>query len=185
VRFRGEVVGGPKVIRGGQGGQGGQGSQGYAESSTPADESTGSRGRLVLPRDSFDDDDLATRVSALTHDRDHERTGFLSLPYELRLLIYELLLLSEHEIYISPRRRQIRARIGTRPAANATYFSRGRPAMPSKYLEAAEEETRVHVEILRTCSMVNAEGTRLLYGKNRFVVGRKPSPAQPSLAQVL
>jgi len=102
---------------------------------------------------------------------DSNAVGFLDLPYELRLMVYELVLIDPDPIIISPRRRQIHARVCTRPATNANTYLRARRPTPEKYL--VQKEDRLHVGILRACRQVNIEGTALLYGKNRFIVGRK------------
>ena len=97
---------------------------------------------------------------------DGNTIGFLDLPLELRLMIYELLLVDPDPVIISPRRRQIHARVCTRPATNANTYLRARRPTPEKFLE--QKEDRLDVSILRTCRQVNFEGTGLLYGKNSF-----------------
>ncbi|KAI1405644.1 hypothetical protein F4819DRAFT_443185 [Hypoxylon fuscum] len=73
-------------------------------------------------------------------------TLFFKLPYELRLIIYELLLSSQDFMVCSPRR--------------------------PLYLYGRGNYTRcvLPVELLRTCKQINAEATSVLYGQNRFIV---------------
>ena len=85
-------------------------------------------------------------------------------------MVYELLLVSPDPVIISPRRRHLRFRVVTRPAANGNTYLRARRPTPEKSL--VRQQDGLHVNLLGTCKLVNIEGTALLYGKNQFIVGQ-------------
>jgi len=85
-------------------------------------------------------------------------------------MIYELLLISPDPVLISPQRRHLRYRVSTRPAANGNTYLRARRPTPEK--ELVRQDEKLHAGILGTCRQINHEATHILYGKNRFIVGR-------------
>ncbi|KAK1968237.1 hypothetical protein LY78DRAFT_574624, partial [Colletotrichum sublineola] len=105
-----------------------------------------------------------SRQPALETDSHH--VTFLSLPYELRLDIYELLLLAPDPIVVSNCRHQLYVKVEP-------------PEHQIAYLRAPRPRPRVvtltyrtpYVEILRTCKQINHEATPVLYRKNKFIVG--------------
>ncbi|WYZ46505.1 hypothetical protein EsH8_IX_000730 [Colletotrichum jinshuiense] len=96
------------------------------------------------------------------------RPSFLDLPYELRLDIYELLLLNPEPIIVSTRRRQLRVRIEP-PEHQVAYLRAPRPRPRAVTLA----HRKPHVEILQTSKQINLEATPVLYRKNGFIVGLK------------
>src|SRR5262249_21182182 len=99
---------------------------------------------------------------------------FLDLPYDIRYIIYELLLVSPDPIVISPRRRHLHARIVSNVDARPQWHPRHPPPITRL------PHTKPHVEILRLNRQANEEGTPLLYGRNVFVVGSQSLSSSPS-----
>jgi hypothetical protein len=95
---------------------------------------------------------------------------FLLLPYELRLEIYEYLLCSPDPVVVSPRRRQLN--VGVETVIRGNIYVRAPRPKPSKRV-FHNKDHRPHVELLQACRQTNDEGTPILYGKNRFLVGRE------------
>ncbi|KAF9870825.1 hypothetical protein CkaCkLH20_11724 [Colletotrichum karsti] len=96
------------------------------------------------------------------------RLTFLDLPYELRLDIYELLLLSAEPVIVSSSRRQLRVKVEPPEHQNA-YLRAPRPTPRTVTLN----HRKPHVALLQTCRQINREATPLLYRKNDFIVGLK------------
>ncbi|KAF5496805.1 hypothetical protein CGCS363_v008144 [Colletotrichum siamense] len=96
------------------------------------------------------------------------RLTLLDLPYELRLDIYELLLLSPEPVIVSSSRRQLRVKVEPPEHQNA-YLRAPRPTARTVPLT----HRRPHVEVLQTCRQINREATPVLYRQNDFVVGLK------------
>ncbi|KAK0375935.1 hypothetical protein CLIM01_06727 [Colletotrichum limetticola] len=94
------------------------------------------------------------------------RLDFFSLPYELRLDIYELLLLNPEPIIVSSSRRQLHVKVEP-PEHQVAYLRAPRPRPRVVSLT----HRKPHVEILRTCRQIEQEATPILYGRNDFVVG--------------
>ncbi len=85
------------------------------------------------------------------------------MPYELRLMIYDLVLVAPEPVYITPWRRRFRM----------CDFARTLNLSPEMRLMPGYHGGRVLcVALLRTCKQINYEGTRVLYGKNHLVVNR-------------
>jgi hypothetical protein len=95
---------------------------------------------------------------------------FLMLPYELRLEIYEYLLISPDPVIVSPRRKQLN--VGVETVIQGNIYLRAPRPKPSKRV-FHKKDHRPYVHLLRACRQTNDEGTPILYGKNRFLVGRK------------
>ncbi|KAK1594031.1 uncharacterized protein LY79DRAFT_513207, partial [Colletotrichum navitas] len=113
---------------------------------------------------------------------DSHHVNFLSLPYELRLDIYELLLLAPDPIVVSNRRRQLYVRVEP-PEHQIAYLRAPRPR-PRVVTLACRNP---HVEILRTCKQINHEATPVLYRKNRFIAGlqlRRKTEARAELTDL-
>jgi hypothetical protein len=83
---------------------------------------------------------------------------FLLLPFELRLQIYELLLLWPTRILISHRRKQVHL-----PIADASRKGNDNP----------KPSDRLAVQLLRTCRQIDTEGTEFLYSRNSFLIGHR------------
>ncbi|TKW54640.1 hypothetical protein CTA1_5072 [Colletotrichum tanaceti] len=94
------------------------------------------------------------------------RLTLLGLPYELRLDIYELLLLAPDPIIVSSHRRQLRVKVEP-PEHRIAYQRAPRPRPRVVTLT----HKKPHVDILQTCKQVNHEATPLLYRENDFIVG--------------
>ncbi|WDK23309.1 hypothetical protein CGRA01v4_14601 [Colletotrichum graminicola] len=88
------------------------------------------------------------------------------LPYELRLDIYELLLLAPDPIVVSNRRRQLYVKVEP-PEHQIAYLRAPRPR--PRVVTLAYRNP--HVEILRACKQINHEATPVLYRKNKFIAG--------------
>lgn len=93
---------------------------------------------------------------------------FLDLPYEIRLEIYELLLQSPDPIYVSPACRQLNLHVQLKNCGKIFGEARGDYFLP-KAIRLTDR--RPHINLLRACKQTNGEGTPILYGQNRFVVG--------------
>ncbi|KAK2002007.1 hypothetical protein LX36DRAFT_697887 [Colletotrichum falcatum] len=93
---------------------------------------------------------------------------FLGLPYELRLDIYELLLLAPDPIVVSNRRRQLYVKVEP-PEHRVAYLRAPRPRPRVVMLTYRTP----YVEILRACKQINHEATPILYRKNKFIAGLK------------
>ncbi|OHE90663.1 hypothetical protein CORC01_14052 [Colletotrichum orchidophilum] len=94
------------------------------------------------------------------------RLDFLSLPYELRLDIYELLLLSPEPIIVSSSCRQLRVKVEP-PEHQVVYLRAPRPRPRVVSLTHGKP----HVQILHSCRQIEHEATPILYGRNNFVFG--------------
>ncbi|KAK1987354.1 hypothetical protein LZ30DRAFT_684684 [Colletotrichum cereale] len=109
---------------------------------------------------------LTTSSRQPASEPDTHHVTFFSLPYELRLNIYESLLLAPDPIVVSNCRRQLYVKVEP-------------PEHQIAYLRAPRPRPRVvtltyrtpHVEILRTCKQINHEATPVLYQKNKFIAG--------------
>ncbi|KAK2059610.1 hypothetical protein LY76DRAFT_463161, partial [Colletotrichum caudatum] len=113
---------------------------------------------------------------------DSHHVTFLNLPYELRLDIYELLLLAPDPIVVSNRRRQLYVKVEP-PEHQVAYLRAPRPRPRVVTLTYRNP----HVEILRTCRQINHEATPVLYRKNKFIAGlqlRKKTGARAELADL-
>ncbi|KAL0932996.1 uncharacterized protein CTRU02_211959 [Colletotrichum truncatum] len=99
---------------------------------------------------------------------DPRRLTFLDIPFELRLDIYELLLLTEEPVIVSSSRRQLRVKVEPPEHQNA-YLRAPRPTPRTVSLT----HRKPHVEILQSCRQINCEATPVLYRKNDFIVGLK------------
>ncbi|KZL83490.1 hypothetical protein CI238_02530 [Colletotrichum incanum] len=107
-----------------------------------------------------------SRQPALGPDPQH--LTFLDLPYELRLDIYELLLLTPDPIYVSNHGQQLRMKVEP-PEHQIVYLRAPRPRPRVVTLTYRSP----HVGILQTCKQINHEATPVLYRKNEFIVGLK------------
>ncbi|KAK1760798.1 hypothetical protein QBC47DRAFT_368228 [Echria macrotheca] len=113
---------------------------------------------------------------------------FLRLPYELRLIIYELLFLSTDD-YIAISRENRRIPLGHGPHWVPGCRISARHPYPCLWCKCEVFENRLAVEFLRTCRQVDVEGRRVLYGKNRFFVEHrivypaKRGPAHPRVRE--
>ncbi|OLN97486.1 hypothetical protein CCHL11_01201 [Colletotrichum chlorophyti] len=96
------------------------------------------------------------------------RLTFLDLPYELRLDVYDLLLLTAEPIIVSEQRTRKRVKIEP-PEHQIAYLRAPRPRPRAVNLT----HRKPHVEILTACKQINHEATRVLYRKNDFIVGMK------------
>ncbi|CCF33078.1 hypothetical protein CH063_05339 [Colletotrichum higginsianum] len=94
------------------------------------------------------------------------RLTLLDLPYELRLDIYELLLLATDPIIVSSHRRQLRVKV--EPPEHRIAYQRAPRPRPRVVTLTSKKP---HVDILQTCKQVNHEATPLLYRGNDFIVG--------------
>ncbi|KZL67741.1 hypothetical protein CT0861_04202 [Colletotrichum tofieldiae] len=111
---------------------------------------------------------------------DPQHLTFLDLPYELRLDIYELLLLTPDPIVVSSHRHQLRVKVEP-PEHQIAYLRAPRPRPRVVTLTYISP----HVEILQTCKQINHEATTVLYRKNEFIVGlklrrREEAPLEPT-----
>ncbi|KXH41853.1 hypothetical protein CNYM01_11757 [Colletotrichum nymphaeae SA-01] len=102
----------------------------------------------------------------ITAEPSPRRLDFFSLPYELRLDIYELLLLNQEPIIVSSNRRQLHVKVEP-PEHQVAYLRAPRPRPRVVSLT----HRKPHVEILQTCRQIEQEATPILYGRNDFVVG--------------
>lgn len=84
-----------------------------------------------------------------------------TLPIELRLIVYENLLLSPEKIAISPGRRQQAVNQFRCQWCKTTHMI---PPLPF---------WRPCVSILRTCKQINLEATAILYRHNKFLISCK------------
>ncbi|KAK1654860.1 hypothetical protein BDP81DRAFT_89845 [Colletotrichum phormii] len=105
-------------------------------------------------------------LRTITPEPRPRRLDFFSLPYELRLDIYELLLLTPEPIIVSSSRRQLHVKVEP-PEHQVAYLRAPRPRPRVVSLT----HRKPHVEILQTCRQIEQEATPILYGRNSFVVG--------------
>ncbi|KAH8888867.1 hypothetical protein GQ53DRAFT_748782 [Thozetella sp. PMI_491] len=89
------------------------------------------------------------------------RCGFLDLPAELRVAIYELLFRAPSTVVISPTNRHL--------PMYEILFRRSRGVQMAIY-DPSLSFPRLPVAFLVTCRQINREGTEILYGQNKFLV---------------
>lgn len=96
----------------------------------------------------------------------------LSLPVELRLQILELLLVCPEPIIISSQKFPNNVANLITPRRQQLFLN-----VPKRDIDR-----RPLVDVLRTCRSISEEGLDILYGRNRFIVGRKKNskPTSPS-----
>jgi len=87
---------------------------------------------------------MATNIYNQPHDEDVEVFPFLALPTELRLIVYEELLVTDDRLVLTWR--------GPR--------------------KANKQQKRMYIAILQTSKLCRDEGLEVLYGENIFDFGK-------------